>query len=126
MSDRRKDKRREQRRDGRRDGRDTAENEEVMADGGTGQTRTTTRNERRERRPPEEDRASRMGSWFASAAMRWGVILFGIVLMLFALGQAAGTNILGPIIDAMASQTGIWLIVALFALALIAAASRIR
>ena len=67
-----------------------------------------------------------MGRWFASAAVRWGVILFGIVLMLFALGQAAGTNILGPIIDAMATQTGIWLLVALFALALVAAATRIR
>lgn len=126
MSDRREDKRREQRRDDRRDGRDTAEDEQAMADGGTGQARNTTRNERRDRRPPEEDRASRVGRWFASAAMRWGVILFGIVLMLFALGQAAGTNILGPIIDAMASQTGIWLLVALFALALVAAASRVR
>lgn len=118
MSDRRTDE--------RRDGRDSGENEKAMADGGTNRTQQGTRQESRERRPPEEGRASRMGTWFASAAMRWGVILFGIVLMLFALGQAAGTNILGPVIDAMASQTGIWLIVALFALALVAAAGRVR
>lgn len=117
-----------------RDGRDRAENEVAVADGGTGQARDADRRktregeprERRDRRPPEEERAGRMGAWFASAAMRWLVILFGIVLMLFALGQAAGTNILGPILDALATQTGIWLLVALFALALIAAATRIR
>lgn len=101
-----------------------------MADGGTRQHgeegRETEPRDRRERRPPEEETASRMGSWFASAAMRWVVILLGILLLLFALGQAAGTNILGPILDALASQTGIWLLVALFALALIAAATRVR
>lgn len=120
-----------------RDGRDRAENEVAVSDGGTGQPRDADRRktrepketeprDRRDRRPPEEERAGRMGAWFASTAMRWLVIFFGIVLMLFALGQAAGTNILGPILDALASQTGIWLLVALFALALIAAATRIR
>lgn len=110
----------------RRDGRNNTENEAAMADGGAGRTRDVDRQDRRERRPPEEEPPSRVGTWFASAAMRWGIILFGIVLMLFALGQAAGTNILGPLIDAMATQTGIWLLVALFALALVAAATRVR
>lgn len=122
MSDRREDRRREQPPDDRRGGRDTRETEDTMSDGGAG----TTQTEPRERPPSEEEPVSRVGTWFATAAMRWGVILFGIVLMLFALGQAAGTNILGPILDAMTSQTGIWLLVALFALALIAAAIRIQ
>lgn len=123
----------------RRDGRDRAETEEKRADGGTGQTRNADRRDtrdteprdRREERPPEgpppeEERVSRFGSLFASAAMRWVLIIFGVLLLLFALGQAAGTDILGPILDALATQTGIWLLVALFALALIAAATRIR
>lgn len=112
--------------DERRDGRNNAENEVAVADGGANRTHEGTEQDRRERRPPEEESASRAGTWFASAAVRWGVILFGIVLMLFALGQASGTDILGPLIDAMATQTGMWLLVALFALALIAAATRIR
>lgn len=62
--------------------------------------------------------------WFASATLRTGVILIGFVLFLFALGQAVGFPLLDLFIEAVTSPTGRWIVVAIFALLLIAAASR--
>ncbi|MFC6732204.1 MULTISPECIES: hypothetical protein [unclassified Haladaptatus] len=63
-------------------------------------------------------------SWFANTAIRVGVVLIGFVLLLFALGQAVGANLLGMVAEALSSQTGQWLVVAFFALLLIGAAQR--
>lgn len=53
-----------------------------------------------------------------------GLIAIGFVLLLFALGQAVGFDLLGLFADAVSSQTGRWLVVAFFALLLIRVAER--
>lgn len=62
--------------------------------------------------------------WFAASTLRVGLALVGIVLLLFALGQVAGLDLLGLVVDALTSSIGRWLLVALFALLLIAIAVR--
>lgn len=89
-----------------------------------GHTETAGRQQQREGRPPESDRRRGIGGWVADAALQWGVVLLGFVLLLFALGQAVGADLLAPFVDLLTSQTGLWLLVALFALAIIAAARR--
>lgn len=63
--------------------------------------------------------------WFASTAVRIGLTLLGIVLLLFALGQAVGFPLLELTVDALTSQTGRWLVVAFFAILIIGAAQRV-
>jgi hypothetical protein len=60
----------------------------------------------------------------ASTAIRAGLTLVGIVLLLFALGQAVGLPLLELVTQALTSQTGQWLVVAFFAVLLIGAAQR--
>lgn len=74
--------------------------------------------------PPEGGRGRRFSAWFASATVRLGVGIIGFVLLLFALGQAFGVDLLGLFADALESETGRWLVVAFFALLLIAAAQK--
>lgn len=62
--------------------------------------------------------------WFASAALRTGIVVIGFVLFLFALGQAVGFNLLDIFVTAVTSPTGRWIVVAVFALLLIAAAGK--
>lgn len=64
-----------------------------------------------------------MARWLASTAVRWTLVVVGFVLLLFALGQAFDTPFLGWIVDAAASETGRWLVVALVALGLIVLAT---
>lgn len=63
--------------------------------------------------------------WFATTAVRTGLTLVGLVLLLFALGQAVGLPLRELVADALASETGRWLVVALFAVFLIGAAQRV-
>ncbi|WP_416839982.1 hypothetical protein [Haloferax sp. DFSO52] len=67
---------------------------------------------------------NRIAEWLASTAVWVGVGGIGIVLLLFALGQAVGIPLLSMAAEAVSSQTGRWLVVALFALALIGLAER--
>lgn len=62
--------------------------------------------------------------WFAASALRIGLAIIGFVLLLFALGQAVGLDLLGLVADALDTQIGRWLAVAVFALVLIAVALR--
>lgn len=64
-------------------------------------------------------------SWFATTAVRTGLTAIGVVLLLFALGQAVGLPLLELAAEAVTSQTGRWLVVAFFAVLLIAAAQRV-
>lgn len=73
--------------------------------------------------PAHRERTGPAG-WFAYATIRTGVIIVGFVLFLFALGQAVGFPLLDLFLDAVTSQTGRWIVVAILALLLIAAASR--
>lgn len=82
--------------------------------------RSDTRDGRRDREPPAEEEA---GSVFARGILRIGLGIFGFVLLLFALGRAFGLDLLGMVMDFLATQTGQWLAVAFFALLLIAVAA---
>lgn len=77
---------------------------------------------------PQRERRRSMGErlsvWFAAAAVRMGLTIIGVVVLIFALGQAVGLDLLGLFVEALNSQTGQWLVVAFFAILLIAAAQR--
>lgn len=62
--------------------------------------------------------------WLAKTGLLSGLAVVGFVLLLFALGQAVGFDLLGLVADVVSSQTGRWLVVALFALLLIGVAER--
>lgn len=63
-------------------------------------------------------------SLFATSAVRIALVLVGLVITVFALGQAVGVDFLGMIADALSTQTGQWLLVALVGIALIVVAQR--
>lgn len=71
------------------------------------------------------DRGSGISEWFASSAIRIGLTLVGVVLLVFAIGQAVGLPLLEMAADALSTQTGQWLMVAFLAILLIAGAQRI-
>jgi hypothetical protein len=72
-----------------------------------------------------DDNVNTATQWFASTAVRAGLTVIGVVLLLFALGQAVGLPLLGMATDALSSQTGQWLVVAFFAIMLIGAAQKV-
>jgi flagellar biosynthesis protein FlhB len=84
--------------------------------------RGASRSESTEDRPPKETRGS--GAWMASTAAQTIVMLVGLVVVLFAVGQAVGADLLGMVGDALATHTGQWLAVAVLALILVIAALR--
>lgn len=65
-----------------------------------------------------------VAEWFAASALRIGLAVIGFVLLLFALGQAVGLDLLGLVVDALNTEVGRWLAVAVFALVLIVVALR--
>jgi hypothetical protein len=96
------------------------------------QTRNDAGGDRREEdareRSTEGQRQDEPGgatAWFASTAVRAGLTLVGLVVLLFALGQAFGLPLLEVVTDALTSQTGQWLVVAFFAVLLIGAAQKV-
>lgn len=66
---------------------------------------------------------SPVAGWLANTTIRWALVIVGTLLLLFALGQAFDTPLLAWTVDAVTSETGRWLVVALVALALIALAT---
>lgn len=68
--------------------------------------------------------AERAGEYFAESTLRVSLAVVGFILLLFALGQAIGIDLLGTIVDALNTQMGRWLVVAFFAILLIALAVR--
>ncbi|MHB9285469.1 hypothetical protein ACKVMT_00335 [Halobacteriales archaeon Cl-PHB] len=72
-----------------------------------------------------DDGMSRATRWFAGTAVRAGLTVIGVVLLLFALGQAVGLPLLELTTDALTTQTGQWLAVAFFAVLLIGAAQKV-
>lgn len=63
-------------------------------------------------------------TWFANTAVRAGLTAIGLLVLLFALGQAVGLPLLEVVTGALTSQMGQWLVVAFFALLLIGAAQK--
>ena len=72
----------------------------------------------------EQTHTERAGEWFAESTLRIALAVFGFVLLLFALGRAVGIDLLGMVVDALATRMGRWLLVAFFALAIILMAVR--
>lgn len=68
--------------------------------------------------------AERAGEYFAESTLRVSLAVVGFVLLLFALGQAIGIDLLGYIVEALNTRMGRWLVVAFFAILLIALAVR--
>lgn len=60
----------------------------------------------------------------ASTAAQTVIALVGLVVVLFAVGQAVGVDLLGMVGEALATHTGQWLAVAVIALILVTAALR--
>ena len=71
-----------------------------------------------------ERRGAGSSEYFAESTLRVSLAVVGFVLLLFALGQAIGIDLLGTIVDALNTQIGRWLVVAFFAILLIALAVR--
>jgi hypothetical protein len=86
--------------------------------------RGASRSESTEDRPPKETRGFAPGAWMASTAVQTIVMLVGLVVVLFAVGQAVGADLLGMVGDALATHTGQWLAVAVLTLILVIAALR--
>lgn len=58
-------------------------------------------------------------TWFAASTLRLGLAVVGFIVLVFALGRAAGVDIFGALADALGTEVGRWLAVALFGLLLI-------
>ena len=72
----------------------------------------------------EDTSTGGVAEWITASALRVGLAITGFVLLLFALGQAVGFDLLGLLGDALNSRIGRWLVVAFFALLLIGIALR--
>lgn len=62
--------------------------------------------------------------WLTAPVIRAALGVLGVVLLLYALGRAVGVDLLGVLLDALATRVGRWLLVALFAVLLILVAVR--
>lgn len=93
--------------------------------GPNGDSQRATERERPAETNQHQDESVEATRWFATTAVRTGLTVIGIVLLLFALGQAVGLPLLELVTDALASQTGQWLVVAFFAVLLIGAAQKV-
>ncbi|PSP76708.1 hypothetical protein BRC86_00055 [Halobacteriales archaeon QS_3_64_16] len=62
--------------------------------------------------------------WFASTALRATLAVVGVVVLLFALGQLVGIDLLGLAAEALSSELGRWSLIAVFGLLLIGLAQR--
>lgn len=62
--------------------------------------------------------------WFASSTLRIGLLLIGVFLLLAALGQLSGIDILGLTAELLGTSVDRWLLVGAVAIALIAIAVR--
>ena len=82
-------------------------------------TRSDT-DDTRESEPPAERGA---GALLTRAVLRTGLVVLGFALLLFALGQAFGVDLLGPAVEFLATETGRWLAIAFLALVLISVAA---
>lgn len=76
--------------------------------------------------PPPERRTvgARVAGWFTETIVRTIVALLGFLLLLFAIMQIFGVDVLSPVVGVLTSGIGLWLAVAFFALLLIVAAGK--
>ena len=77
-----------------------------------------------EERRAEETRREGPAEWVASTALRLGLAVLGIVLLVFAVGQILDVPLFDVLDDALSSQVVLWIVVGLFALLLLGLAAR--
>lgn len=70
------------------------------------------------RRSPRDDGEGAVEA-IAASTVRLALLVLGLLLLLYAVGQAVGFDVLAMISDALDTQEARWLIVAFFALVLI-------
>ncbi|SEP28123.1 hypothetical protein SAMN04487948_13222 [Halogranum amylolyticum] len=83
-------------------------------------------NPRRNQQPQsrQRDTGEQIASWFTETIVRTAVAVFGVALLLLALGQLVGVDLLSSVVEFLASGIGVWLAIAFFAVLLIVAASK--
>lgn len=81
-----------------------------------GRSTDTQSSETARRGPPSGEG---LAAWFAASTLRIGLAVVGFIVVLYALGRAAGVDLLGLFADALGTEVGRWLAVALFGLVLI-------
>ena len=86
---------------------------------------TVERVEVRER-DPTVDRGvgTEVAGWFGETLVRTVVALFGVALLLFALGRITDVNLLDQVVGVLDSGIAAWLLLAFFGLLLVLAASK--
>lgn len=67
-------------------------------------------------------RSNAFAGWFASSTLRVDLVLVGLFLLVAALGQLSGIDILGETAAILGTEVGHWLLVALVAIGLIVVA----
>lgn len=82
------------------------------------------RNDTGRDRAAEDPVGVQVTDWLAASTLRVALTVFGFVLLLFAIGQAVGLDLLGMVVEALDTNAGRWLVVAFFGLLLIALALR--
>lgn len=89
-------------------------------------SRSQTDKEAQAERPPDEPREPRagFGAWFTSTVLRTLVAIIGLIAVLFALSMALGIDLLGMLGQALTTQTGQWLAIAVIVLLVTGAAMR--
>ena len=89
---------------------------------GSGQG-TPQQNQPRQRQAPNST-TEEVGGWFTETIVRAGILVIGVAVMLFAIGQAVGANLVEPIAEFFTSGTGAWFVVAFLALLVMVAATK--
>lgn len=92
--------------------------------GGTGQPQQGQQGQQPSRSGQDPDAGEEVASWFTETLLRTAVAVFGVVLVLLALGQIAGVDLLSIVGDFLTSSIGMWLLIAFFGLLLVVAASK--
>lgn len=75
-------------------------------------------------RAADEPVGVQFADWLAASTLRVALTVFGFALLLFAIGQAVGLDLLGMVVEALETNVGRWLVVAFVGLLLIALALR--
>lgn len=75
-------------------------------------------------KPGQRTAGERITSWFTETILRSAVAVFGVILVLLALGQLAGVDLLGILGEFLTSSVGVYLLIAFFGVLLLVAASK--
>ncbi|MFC5973839.1 hypothetical protein ACFPYI_21155 [Halomarina salina] len=110
-------------RQGQQSQQGTAQGQQTQnAQQGSGQG-TPQSNQPPQRQAPNST-TEEVGSWFTETIVRAGILVIGVAVMLFAIGQAVGANLVEPMAEFFTSGTGAWFVVAFLALLVMVAATK--